>query len=98
MYIVAVENDGRVLGDVHSVVHKILSGMVRRRHPERRVHALDLRDNRETRNRRSNFGCTHLLDDGPDVWEALFVLCRRPVITANHGVEFSVCSSLNFWT
>ena len=55
MYIVAIENDGRVLRNVHSVVHKVLSGIVRRRQPERRVRTLDLRNNCQTRNRRPHF-------------------------------------------
>jgi hypothetical protein len=42
MKIVTVENDGRVLRNVHSLVHKVLGGVVWRRHPERRVRALYL--------------------------------------------------------
>ena len=55
MNLVAVENNGRVLRDVHSVVHKVLSGIVWLPHPERRVRALDLSDSRETGNRTSAF-------------------------------------------
>ena len=46
MYLVAVENKGRVLRYVHPVVHKVLGREVRRRQPERRVRSLDLMGNR----------------------------------------------------
>jgi hypothetical protein len=42
MKIVTVENDGRVLRNVHSLVHKALGGVVRRHQPERRVRAFHL--------------------------------------------------------
>ena len=40
---VEVENEHRVLRDVHPVVDKVFRGKVRRRRPKRRVGALHLR-------------------------------------------------------
>jgi len=55
MYFVAVENEPRVLRYVHPVVHKVLGREVRRRQPERRVSALDLKgtEDREKRDAKS---------------------------------------------
>ena len=43
---VAVQNQRGTLGDEHAVVDKVLRGTVRRRVPERRVHAQNLLDDR----------------------------------------------------
>jgi hypothetical protein len=38
---------------------------------------------------------TYLLDDGPDVREALFVIRTGPSISADHAVEFCMGPGLN---
>jgi hypothetical protein len=32
----------------------------------------------------------YLLDDGPDIWKAMLIICARPTISANHAVKFSM--------
>ena len=39
----------------------------------------------------------HLLDDGPDVWETLLILCTWPIVTADHLVKFCMSTCLDFW-
>ena len=39
----------------------------------------------------------YLLDDSPNVWKALLVFRTRPIVPANHLVEFCVGPSLDFW-
>jgi hypothetical protein len=33
---------------------------------------------------------THLFNDGPDIWEALFVFGRWPIISADHHIKLCV--------
>jgi hypothetical protein len=39
----------------------------------------------------------YLLDDGPDIREALFVICTGPSISADHAVKFCMGPGLNLW-
>jgi hypothetical protein len=47
------------------------------------------------RNRRAL--ATYLLDNGPDVRQALFVFRSWPTVPANHLVKFCMCPRLDFW-
>jgi hypothetical protein len=99
MYTIAIENDRRVLRDVHPIVYKVFCRIVRRWYPKRRADPLHLRIQiaieKETINGRSLVA--YLLDDGSDVRKALLVLCTWPTISANHAVKFRMGSGLNFW-
>jgi hypothetical protein len=99
MYPIAIEDDRRILWDVHPVVYKVFCRIVWRWYPKRRVDPLHLRMQiaieKETINGRSFVA--YLLDDGSDVREVLLVLCTWPTISANHAVKFRMGSGLNFW-
>jgi hypothetical protein len=99
MYAIAIENDRRVLRDVHPIVYKVFCRIVRRWYPKRRADPLHLRIQiaieKEAINGQ-NF-VAYLLDDGSDVRKALLVLCTWPTISANHAVKFRMGSGLNFW-
>jgi hypothetical protein len=49
--------------------------------------------------RRDEFAwlAAYLLDDGSDVRKAVLILRIRPMVTANHLVEFCMSASLDFW-
>ncbi len=108
MDFVAIEDDCRVLRYVHPVVHKVLSREVRRSQPERRVGALHLKETEDCEKREAKLprfelgrglgdNTTYLLDDGTNVRKALLVFHTWPIVPANHLVEFSMGSNLDFW-
>ncbi len=70
--IVTVENNRRVLWNVHPIVHKVLGRIVGCSHPKRRVRALHLRKC-ETQSAHLFTYSTHFFDDGPDIREAMLV-------------------------
>ena len=108
MDFVTIKDDGRVLRYVHPVVQEVLGREVRRSQPERRVGPFHLQQTEDCEKRetklprlelRRGLGdkTTYLLDDGTNVWKTLLVFHTRPIVPANHLVEFSVGSSLDFW-
>jgi hypothetical protein len=108
MDFVTIQDDTRVLWYIHHIVHKVLGREVWRSQPERRVGALHLqetedREKREVKLPRFGLGrglddnTTYLLDDGTNIRKTLLVFHTRPIVPANHLVEFSVRSRLDFW-
>ena len=98
MEFVGVQNECRILRDVHPVVHKVLRRKVWRRNPKWGMDAQHLRqiicEKRETD---PPTFASYLLDDRPDVRKALLILCIRPIVSANNIVEFCMSASLDLW-
>ena len=40
---------------------------------------------------------THFFDDGPDIWEALFIFSRWPIISADYRIELRMRLGLDIW-
>jgi hypothetical protein len=98
MNLVAVQNYRRILWDVHPVVYKVFRRKVWRSYPKWRVGAqyLKRQTTREKRETELSSFAVYLFDDGTDVRELLFIRCTRPIVTANHLVEFCMSASLDF--
>ena len=97
MNVVAVQNDPRILRDVHPVVYKVFRRIMRRRYPKWRVGTYHLKGQTTRENGVTNSSFTAcLFNDGADVRKLLLILCTRPIVTANHLVEFCMSASLDF--
>jgi hypothetical protein len=99
--VIEVHDEHCILRDVHPVVYKVFGRKVRRWYPKWRVRAQHL--GRETTCEKRELEtkvpgiAAHLLDDGPDVWETLLILCTWPIVSADHLVKFCMSACLDFW-
>src|SRR5260221_13828330 len=99
MEFVGVQNECRILRDVHPVVHKVLHRKVWRRNPKWGMDAQHLMRQIicEMRETKPPTFASYLLDDRPDVRKTLLILCTRPIVSANNIVEFCMSASLDLW-